>query len=97
MQAVAYIQQFLSKTTNFEKEKTDVKNDPILCEIKDILEKIQNVRSRFDFETENDMIESLIFEEKALLSRYRHLLLSAKNKGICCSHLNNLSLNTSHN
>ena len=95
MQAVAYIQQFLSRTVTLEREKENTKNDPILCEIKDVLVKLQNVRSRFDFETENDMIESLIFEEKALLSRYRHLILAAKNKGISCSHLNNLSLNIS--
>ena len=97
MQAVAYIQQFLNKNITLEKEKGKIntKNDPILCEIKDILTSLQNVRSRFDYETESDMIESLIFEEKALLSRYRYLILAAKNNGISCSHLNSLSLTLS--
>lgn len=54
----------------------------IADEINEVLLKISWVRSRFDFEVESDIIDSLIYEERALLSRYKHLITLAKDLGV---------------
>ena len=87
MQATTYLQQFFStvKPKTSESEPQAKAANLILSEIADVSRKLQNIRNRFDFETEYDMIESCIFEERALLSRYRHLLNVAREKGITCT------------
>ena len=87
MQAAAYIQQFfkVGRVTGAKKSENTSAQDPILLEISDVTQKLKNIKIRFDFETESDMIESCIFEERALLSRYSHLLSLAKQRGLCQS------------
>ncbi len=94
MQAILNLQELFSqkraKISIFAKSKPQT--DPILTEIDSVLKQIENSRSRFDFETDYDMIEACIYEEQALLSRYSHLLSLARKKGLTCSHAQNLSV-----
>ena len=87
LQAAAYIQQFfkVGRVAGEKKSESTAEQDPILLEISDVTQKLKNIRCRFDFEIESDMIEACIFEERALLSRYSHLLSLAKQKGLCQS------------
>ncbi len=87
MQGTAYLQQFspLKRQKVSEIKKQVEYTDPILLEIADVLKKLENIRLRFDYETEYDMIDSCIYEERALLARYRHLICAAKEKGITCT------------
>ena len=93
MQSIVTLQNFLSlrRLKSSKALNSENNTDPIIIELNDVLAKIQNSRSLFDFETDYDMIDSLIFEEQALLSRYSHLLSIAKQKGLSCSHAQNLS------
>ena len=94
MQAILNLQELFTskraKTAVFTKKQPST--DPILTEIDSVLKQIQNSRSRFDFETDYDMIDACIFEEQALLSRYSHLLSLARKKGLTCSHTESLSV-----
>ena len=94
LQAILNLQQFFAqkrtKSSVFAKSKPQA--DPILTEIDSVLKQIENSRSRFDFETDYDMIDACIFEEQALLSRYSHLLSLARKNGLRCSHAESLSV-----
>ena len=94
LQAILNLQELFTskraKTAVFTKKQPNT--DPILTEIDSVLKQIQNSRSRFDFETDYDMIDACIFEEQALLSRYSHLLSLARKKGLTCSHTESLSV-----
>ena len=90
MQAVAYLQHFFTarKLKDTEKSAKKIAPDPILLEISDVTQKLQNINNRFNFEIDEDMIEACIYEQQALLSRYRHLLTLARQKGLCQSPVN---------
>lgn len=94
MQATAYLQHFfpLKKAKGAQANKQQENfTDPILFEIAEVTQQLQNIRRRFDYEIEYDMIDSCIYEERALLSRYRHLICCAKEKGITCTPTQNYS------
>lgn len=82
---------FLGKVFVGKKEQVGVISDSlqeskeIMQEIDEVLTAIKCVDTRFEFETEGDMIESLIFEKRALLCRYRHLLSLAKRNSVTCA------------
>ena len=84
MQATAYLQQFLKigKVAQVKKEASAQKIDPILSELTEVVKNLKNIENRFDFETDSDMIDACIYEERALLSRYSFLLSLAKQKGL---------------
>ena len=92
MQAAAYLQQFLKigKATKSKKVSRMDEADPILLEIAEVTRKLSNIKCRFDFEVDDDMIEACIFEERALLSRYSFLLSLAKQRGLCQSPINKI-------
>ncbi len=87
MQAAAYLQQFfkIGKVSEAKKSLQAQETDPILLEIWEVTKKLENIKCRFNFEVDNDMIEACIYEERALLSRYSFLLALAKQKGLCQS------------
>ena len=96
MQGILNLQEFFSakkaKTEFSKAAKPDI--DPIIFEISQVIEQINCVRSRFDYITDHDMIDSCIYEEQALISRYSHLISLARKQGITCGHAQNLlSLN----
>ena len=92
MQATAYLQQFLKigKVSETKKSLQAQDADPILLEIWEVTKKLENIKCRFDFEVDDDMIEACIYEERALLSRYSFLLTLAKQKGLCQSPLSRI-------
>lgn len=72
--------------------KSSCDEQTIIKEISEVLKELQAIQSRFNYETESEMIDSCIFQEQALLSRYSYLLSVAKKKGIRCNHSQNLIL-----
>lgn len=92
MQAAAYLQQFfkIGKVSESKKSVYDEETDPILIELAQVTNKLNNIKCRFDFEVDDDMIEACIFEERALLSRYSFLLSLAKQKGLRQSPVNKI-------
>ena len=92
MQATAYLQQFfkISKAEKVKNTPRTNEGDLILNEIAEVTNELINIKRRFDFEIEDDMIEACIFQERALLSRYSFLLSLAKQKGLCQSPTNKI-------
>ena len=74
----------------FAAKKEKVQIDPIVLEIKEVLSEIEAVNSKFQFETEEQIIDSLIYEQRALKARYNFLIGDAKRKGVICTPLLNL-------
>lgn len=75
---------FLKRVFMPIKEKINIKHTDLLedeqvsMQIREVLKQIECVEKRFDWETDSDMIDSLIYEHHALLSRYKHLLILAR-------------------
>ncbi len=93
MQIAINLKQFIFKQDLIKKaEKKDAVDIPITREIEQTLNALKCTRSNFDFETDPNMIEALIYEERALLSRYKHLIELARQKNIKCSHTMHLSM-----
>jgi hypothetical protein len=82
--------QYTLENLSIEKNTNIEESDPILSEIIQVTNQLSNVKARFDFETDDDMIDACIFEERALLSRYSFLLSLAKQKGLCQSPVNKI-------
>lgn len=80
------MQNIISLGRVFSKKTIDtkaLKRDKALeIEIQSVLKQLECTRNRFDYETESDMIDSLIFEERALLSRYGYLISLARQNNI---------------
>ena len=70
--------------------REDAPPDPIIIAIRDVCARIDAVQSRFDMETDNDLIEGCIYELESLRAQYRYLLRRARKDGVACrekSHL----------
>ena len=84
LQSAAFLKQVLvwgkDKTTQ-DKSKA-LENKQLSMQISETLRQLECVEKCFDFETDSDMIDSLIFEHHALLARYRHLLILAKQENL---------------
>jgi len=92
LQGILNLQQFFTSKKVKASSLSAPDTDPIIAEISEVLTQINCVRSRFEHITDYDMIDSCIYEEQALLSRYSHLLSLAKDKGLYCSHAQNLAV-----
>lgn len=84
MQSAAFLRQVLApKKEKAVKDKAQLlQNEQLSTQISETLKQLECVEKCFDFETDSDMIDSLIFEHHALLSRYRHLLILAKQENL---------------
>ncbi len=70
--------------------REDTPPDPVIVAIRDICARIDAVQSRFEMETDPDLIEGCIYELESLRAQYRYLLKTARQQGIACrerSHL----------
>ncbi len=56
--------------------------EKILKEIEEVRQQIDEVGRRFNFFSDGDLVESMIFEERALRARYAYLLRLAKASGV---------------
>lgn len=57
---------------------------PIIDAIRDVCERIDATQSRFEQETDPDLIEAAIYELQSLRAKYRYLLRTARSEGITC-------------
>lgn len=58
---------------------------PVIVSIREICAAIDAVQSRFQIESDPDLIEGCIFELQSLRAQYRYLLRTAKMQGITCT------------
>lgn len=61
--------------------KPEEKPDEMREAIREVCHQLDCVQSRFEMETDSDMIESCIFEMESLRARYRYLIRLAKSQG----------------
>ena len=64
------------------KNKEATENSGIIQELEKITEQFRANEQLFNMMTEDEMIEAVIYEQRALQSRYAHLLKIAREKGI---------------
>ena len=57
---------------------------PLIESIRRVCSAIDVVQSRFDQETDPDLIEGCIYELESLRAQYRYLLRTARQQGITC-------------
>ena len=61
--------------------------DSIVTQIRDTSQKLENAYSRFENETNEDLLDSIIYEIQSLKALYRYLLKRAKDCGIECAEI----------
>ncbi len=61
--------------------------DVTLQQIRDTSERLANAYSRFEIESNEDLLDSIIYEIQSLKALYRYLIKQAKEKGIECSEI----------
>ena len=64
--------------------RENVTPDPIITAIREICSRIDAVQSRFQIETDPDLIEGCIYELESLRAQYRFLLRTARQQGVTC-------------
>ena len=72
--------------------REDTPPHPLIESIRQVCAAIDVVQSRFDQETDPDLIEGCIYELESLRAQYRYLLRTARQQGITCrekAHLGN--------
>lgn len=57
---------------------------PIIEAIREVCECIDAAQSRFEQETDADLIEAAIYELQSLRAKYRYLLRTARAQGVTC-------------
>lgn len=57
---------------------------PIIEAIRDVCAGIDAAQSRFEQETDPDLIEAAIYELQSLRAKYRYLLRTARSQGVTC-------------
>lgn len=65
-----------------KKDEVNQFHNQILEEIRNVCLEMEVVGSRFEIESDNDLIDACIYELEALRARYRYLLRIAKQEGI---------------
>ena len=74
---------FLLKFQNTsEQKKISENNKEILRDILEVKKQLEAVESKYNLFSDADLVESLIFEERALKAKYAYLLRLAKTKGV---------------
>lgn len=59
-----------------------VQRAPILEDIEDVLRRLGENQQHFDMASDEDLIDSIIYEKTALLKRYTYLLKTARAQGV---------------
>ena len=70
--------------------KSEEPTDEMREAIREVCHQLDCVQSRFEMETDSDMIESCIFEMESLRARYRYLIRLAKSRGATTAGLSGL-------
>ena len=78
----------LFQKLGFKKENSDIQvntqsqDKEFFKDIQEVQNRLDSVNSRYDLTSDNDLVESLIYEQRSLESRYQYLIKTAKEKGI---------------
>ncbi len=64
-------------------EKDDFKTR-LLEDLEYVTERLERIRESYDMTSEPEMVESLIYEEKAMKARFDYLIRIAKERNIKC-------------
>ena len=72
--------------TSSSKEE-DQNSKQLIAEIEMVIQSIDTVSARFDFESDPDLVEACIYEMQALAARYRYFTREARRLGITKSSL----------
>ena len=64
--------------------RDEVEPHPIIVAIREVCACIDTAQSRFEQETDPDLIEAAIYEMQSLRAKYRYLLRVARTQGIYC-------------
>ena len=64
--------------------------EDIIKSIRDVEIRLKNAYSRFDNEQDNDLIESVIYEIRALKASYAYLIKKAKISGVKSSDISSI-------
>ena len=56
----------------------------ILEDLDFVSERLERIRESYDMTSEPELVDALIYEEKALRSRFDYLIRTAKEKNISC-------------
>ena len=65
--------------------REDVTPHPIVLAIRQVCADIDAAQSRFQQETDADLIEASIYELQSLRAKYRYFLRVARSEGIACN------------
>lgn len=65
------------------REDTDFKSR-LLEDLEYVTERLERIRESYDMTSEPEMVESLIYEERAMQARFDYLIRIAKEKNIKC-------------
>lgn len=75
---------FLQKLKDMEIRKREYDYNVNLIEnINMVKKQIESCKQRFNLLSDDNLVESLIYEERALYARYAYLIELAKSKSIC--------------
>lgn len=64
--------------------REDVAPHPIIESIREVCGCMDAVQSRFEQESDPDLIEAAIYELQSLRAKYRYLLRTAREEGVVC-------------
>ena len=56
----------------------------LLADLDFVSQRIERIRESYDMTAEPELVDALIYEEKALQSRFDYLIRTAKEKNISC-------------
>lgn len=75
--------------TLFKKKDPDRQDEQefrrqLLDDLDFVSERLERIRESYDMTAEPELVEALIYEEKALRSRFDYLIRTAKEKNISC-------------
>ncbi len=78
-----------AKIFYYEKIRKPVRPDcnVTISQIRDTLQRLRSAYSRFENESNEDLLDSIIYEIQSLKALYRYLLKRAKEEGIECAEI----------
>ncbi|MCH5348299.1 MAG: DUF2508 family protein [Oscillospiraceae bacterium] len=75
--------KLFTKKDNTSQEEDDFRRQ-LLEDINFVSERLERIRESYDMTAEPELVDALIYEEKALRSRFDYLIRIAKEKNIKC-------------
>lgn len=64
--------------------REDTPPHPIIVSIREVCARMNAAQSRFEQETDPDLVEAAIYELQSLRAQYRYLLRIAREEGVVC-------------